>query len=81
MITDYPIGWNPYDWHEHHKPNHPRWRVRAGMFEQRDIACKAFKAHHESMVDYQPNPFKALADLTKWERLKAAVTACEEIEI
>jgi hypothetical protein len=75
-VTTYPAGWDPYAWHDHHRPGKPRWRVKAGMFEERDALCKEFAKIHDRMCDGENSFF--LVD--EWHRLHEAILACEESE-
>jgi len=68
--------WNPYEWHDRHKPGKPRWRVKAGMAEQRHKLCEEFGALNERMGQHH----YGMRELARWEQLKAAILACEEFE-
>lgn len=72
--TDYPIDWNPYEWHKHHKEGKPDWRVKQDMFETRDRLCKEFSVINDRMGNGE-NSF-SLVD--KWYELHIAILACEE---
>ena len=76
MSSDYPVGWNPYEWHDNHKIGKPRWRVKVGMFEERDVLCIAFREVNRRM-ETECSFF--LVD--EWHRLKQAILACEEMEV
>lgn len=75
----YPEGWDPYAWHDHHRPGKPRWRVKEGMFEARDRLCLEFDALNRAMEgDFDLR--QTMRNMDEWDRLKAAILACEEKE-
>ena len=80
MSNDYPVGWDPYAWHDHHRPGKPQWRVKAGMFEQRDALCVEFNKLNQRMAEGSFSLRQTMSDMDEWDRLKVAILACEEVK-
>ena len=69
-------AFNPYEWHEHHMRNKPRWRVRAGQAEARLELIRQLNELNEIMETGETT----FAQVDKWSEIHKAILACEENE-
>ena len=79
---------NPYEWHDHHRPNWPRWRVKAGMAAKREALIEQIQRLYDDFVEPEVSDkggaqrsllaVMRLCDCR--DKLKAEVLACEENE-
>ena len=73
--------WNPYAWHKGKYNDSPRWRVKAGMHEERLRRIDALTEYGDrELKTYGDRQLKTFEAVDTWHKMKQAVLDCEETE-